>query len=183
MTVDGKRKRIDLGEKVKVNIQLVSPVIVSLQRIPNQQNKAARKFDSKENETEMVEHAIVPLLNEKSKQKNKIVCLDSDTNDPDRAGTVAVKDFRVNDLIWCQLKGNPSWPARITKIYGKHMQMLEITWFKDYRTSKIHKGQAAKFKPCTQTARAALQECCDSMRHGLEAAIKEAIQWASTQIN
>lgn len=78
---------------------------------------------------------------------------------------VANVGAKIGDVVWCQLKGWPKWPARIKSVYGIHGQMMEIVWFNDYRVSKVHKGQTSKFGV----------EPYDEDNLGLKTAIKEAV--------
>lgn len=86
-------------------------------------------------------------------------------------GTVAVPDLKLDDVVWCHLKGWPKWPAKITKIYGKTNQMLHLVWFKEYRISMVHKGQVSKFT----------YEPYDVKNTQLESAIKEAILYIKSK--
>lgn len=59
--------------------------------------------------------------------------------------TVAINEFKINDVVWCKLKGHPKWPAIVKKIYGKSNQMIQLYWFNDYRMSAVHRAQVSKF--------------------------------------
>lgn len=58
---------------------------------------------------------------------------------------MALPEFSTNEIIWARIRGHPYWPAKVVRIYGVRLQMLEILWLNDYRRSKINKGQAKKF--------------------------------------
>lgn len=57
-------------------------------------------------------------------------------------GTVAVIPFKVGDVVWCQLRGHPIWPAQVKEIIDNY---ATIVWFNDYRTSKVHRTQLSLF--------------------------------------
>lgn len=57
----------------------------------------------------------------------------------------AIIDFKIDEVVWCHLKGFPTWPAKILEIYGKKNQMVRLFWFNDYRSTSVHKGQLLKF--------------------------------------
>lgn len=60
---------------------------------------------------------------------------------------IATRQFEIGEIVWAKLKGHPHWPATVKQIYGSRRHMLEVFWLKDYRTSKINKGQAWTFLP------------------------------------
>lgn len=51
----------------------------------------------------------------------------------------------MNVLHVLLLIGFPAWPAKVDMIYGIRNQMCQITWFNDYRRSKILLSQCMKF--------------------------------------
>lgn len=55
---------------------------------------------------------------------------------------VAKIDFRINEIIWCKIRGYPAWPCKI-KTFVKNMAI--VVWFNDYRTTKVYKTQLQKF--------------------------------------
>lgn len=85
---------------------------------------------------------------------------------------IALMEFQTDDLVWCKLKGHPSWPAKVLNVYGKNRQMLEVYWFKDYRSSKVHKGQCKPFK---EHAPEVEKDPTSSVQYKLNAAIQEAL--------
>lgn len=83
---------------------------------------------------------------------------------------LALPDFSTNEIIWARIRGHPYWPAKVMRIYGVRLQMLEILWLNDYRRSKINKGQAKKFLKHFEEYAAAF-----SKHVGLETAAKEGM--------
>lgn len=55
---------------------------------------------------------------------------------------VARIDFKVNEVIWCKIRGYPSWPCKI-KTFVKNMVI--VVWFNDYRITKVYRTQLQKF--------------------------------------
>lgn len=80
---------------------------------------------------------------------------------------VAVLPFRMKEIVWGKIKGWPHWPAEITGIEGKR---YEVTWFNDYRKSKLFQSQISKF-----TRNFDEHAVKFSTSVGLETAAKEAL--------
>lgn len=55
---------------------------------------------------------------------------------------VAKIEFRLNEVIWCKIRGWPTWPCRI-RAFVKNMAI--VVWFNDYRTTKVYRTQLQKF--------------------------------------
>lgn len=52
-------------------------------------------------------------------------------------------EYRIGEVVWAKIKGSPAWPAKI-KFFASS-RMVVVTWFNDYRTTKIYKTQLFKF--------------------------------------
>lgn len=80
--------------------------------------------------------------------------------------TLAIIEFKENEVIWAKLKGHPHWPA---KIVGYENKKFEIFWFNDYRRSKVFRSQIFKFNQSN------FETFSKTKKIGFEAAVKEAI--------
>lgn len=88
-----------------------------------------------------------------------------------KKNTIAIIEYRLNEIVWCKLKGHPHWPG---KIVGCEKQKFEILWFNDYRKSKVFRSQLFKFNDQN------FGEFSRNSKIGLEKAIKEAIIYGKT---
>lgn len=107
---------------------------------------------------------LVPAANRKSGKKDDQAYPYFTSN-----RTVAKIQFKINDVVWCKLKGHPKWPAKVDEICGKNGQLIKLTWFNDYRMSQVNRGQVSKFN----TVESIPVEVKKNMK--LQKAIKEAI--------
>lgn len=55
---------------------------------------------------------------------------------------VAKIEFKINEVIWCKIRGWPAWPCRI-RTFVKNMAI--VVWFNDYRITKVYRTQLQKF--------------------------------------
>lgn len=55
---------------------------------------------------------------------------------------VAKVEFKINEVIWCKIRGSPTWPCKI-KSFVKNMAI--VVWFNDYRITKVYRTQLQKF--------------------------------------
>lgn len=89
--------------------------------------------------------------------------------------TVAIPRFKINEVIWCKLKGHNCWPGKITSIENRK---YEVFWFNDYRKSKVFQTQIfdfhSNYKKFSEKAASLI---------GLETAIKEAIIYSVSKIS
>lgn len=51
-------------------------------------------------------------------------------------------EFKIDEVVWAKIKGHPHWPAKVKAFANK---MVIVTWFNDYRTTKIYRTQLFKF--------------------------------------
>lgn len=51
--------------------------------------------------------------------------------------------FSVGEIVWARIKGHPHWPARIVSFPSN--KMAWVTWFNDYRKTKLYRTQLFKF--------------------------------------
>lgn len=58
-------------------------------------------------------------------------------------GTVATIDFRVGEVVWAKIRGYAHWPALIKSMPSN--RTAEVTWFNDYRKTKLFRTQLFKF--------------------------------------
>lgn len=56
---------------------------------------------------------------------------------------VAQVQFKVGEIVWARIKGYPSWSARIISFPSN--KMAWVTWFNDYRKTKLYRTQLYKF--------------------------------------
>lgn len=90
---------------------------------------------------------------------------------------VAKIDFKVGDVVWAKIRGCPFWPAKIERIYGVKLQMIEILWFNDYRRSKVYRTQIESFLPNFRKNSKFFKE-----KVGLETAAKEAVLYMTSKM-
>lgn len=51
--------------------------------------------------------------------------------------------FTVGEIVWAKIKGHNHWPARIISFPSQ--KMAEVTWYNDYRRTKLYRSQLFKF--------------------------------------
>lgn len=96
-------------------------------------------------------------------------------NSKPQEASLTLLGFSVGDIVWAKLRGSPFWPAKIERIYGTKLQMVEILWFNDYRRSKVYKTQIEQFLP-----NFAKNSKLFKQHIGLETAAKEAVLYVAS---
>lgn len=106
-----------------------------------------------------------PKLSEDMQSPN--VEMNSIRNNPESENVLAIREFRLNEIVWGKIKGWPHWPCKIIQFNAKR---YVVEWLNDYRTTVVFPSQIFKFMPNFQKFSAA---CPKSV--GLETAVKEAL--------
>lgn len=55
---------------------------------------------------------------------------------------VSAVSYRIGEVVWAKIRGSPHCPARINWLNGRY---TEVTWFNDYRRTKVFRTQLFKF--------------------------------------
>lgn len=61
----------------------------------------------------------------------------------DVENTVCKVQFKVGEIVWARIKGFPAWPAKVIAFPSNKMAL--VTWFNDYRKTKLYRTQMFKF--------------------------------------
>lgn len=113
----------------------------------------------------------LPISEMKPSEKQKISeasQLDEKQNSKTKeCNIVANLLYSIDEVVWGKIRGWPHWPARVTSI---EQNKYVVTWFNDYRKSKLFHTQLFKFYPNFESFSNKF-----SSSIGLETAAKEAL--------
>lgn len=56
---------------------------------------------------------------------------------------IQTPDFKLNEIIWAEIKGFPGWPAKIIDFPTPKMAL--VVWYNDHRRTKVFRTQLFKF--------------------------------------